>query len=123
MLEFFRTITSRRNEDGASAVEYGLLVAGIAALIVAVVFVFGGVIKDSFKGTCNRMARASATAASTTCDCTVAELGPTFHRSAPGPASPHLLINTNHLRDHERRAVGGSSAGVTEHRAPTTGGW
>ena len=54
MLEFFRTITSRRNEDGASAVEYGLLVAGIAALIVAVVFVFGGVIKDAFKGTCNR---------------------------------------------------------------------
>jgi pilus assembly protein Flp/PilA len=56
MLEFFRNITSRRNEDGASAVEYGLLVAGIAALIVAVVFVFGGVIKDAFKGTCNTVA-------------------------------------------------------------------
>ena len=46
MLEFIRTITSRRDEDGASAVEYGLLVAGIAALIVAVVFLFGGVIKN-----------------------------------------------------------------------------
>jgi pilus assembly protein Flp/PilA len=56
MLEFFRTITSRRDEDGASAVEYGLLVAGIAALIVAVVFVFGGVIKDAFSGTCNTVA-------------------------------------------------------------------
>ncbi len=53
MLEFFRNITSRRDEDGASAVEYGLLVAGIAALIVAVVFVFGGVIKDAFNGTCD----------------------------------------------------------------------
>ena len=53
MLEFFRTITSRRNEDGASAVEYGLLVAGIAALIVAVVFIFGGVIKSAFQNTCN----------------------------------------------------------------------
>ncbi len=68
MLEFFRTITSRRNEDGASAVEYGLLVAGIAALIVAVVFVFGGVIKDSFKGTCNRMAQGSGASASTACN-------------------------------------------------------
>ena len=40
-------------EDGASAVEYGLLVAGIAALIVAVVFIFGGMINDVFTGTCN----------------------------------------------------------------------
>src|SRR5690242_18498536 len=31
-----------RDERGASAVEYGLLVAGIAALILAVVFAFGG---------------------------------------------------------------------------------
>ncbi|MEO7351386.1 MAG: Flp family type IVb pilin, partial [Marmoricola sp.] len=48
-----KLITSRRHQDGASAVEYGLLVAGIAALVVAVVFVFGGVIKNSFKSTCN----------------------------------------------------------------------
>jgi pilus assembly protein Flp/PilA len=68
MLEFIRSITSRRNQDGASAVEYGLLVAGIAALVVAVVFVFGGVIKDSFKGTCNRVAQGSGTTASTTCN-------------------------------------------------------
>jgi pilus assembly protein Flp/PilA len=67
MLEFIRNITSRRNQDGASAVEYGLLVAGIAALVVAVVFVFGGVIKDSFKSTCNRVAQGSGTTASTTC--------------------------------------------------------
>ena len=43
MLAFFQKLT-RRDEDGASAVEYGLLVAGIAALIVAVVFLFGGMI-------------------------------------------------------------------------------
>jgi pilus assembly protein Flp/PilA len=53
MLEFIRNITSRRDEDGASAVEYGLLVAGIAALIVLIVFAFGGMIKDVFKGTCD----------------------------------------------------------------------
>jgi pilus assembly protein Flp/PilA len=52
MLEFIRSITNRRDENGASAVEYGLLVAGIAALIVAIVFIFGGVIRDAFQGTC-----------------------------------------------------------------------
>ena len=35
---------AKMEERGASAVEYGLLIAGIAALIIAVVFVFGGTI-------------------------------------------------------------------------------
>jgi pilus assembly protein Flp/PilA len=55
MLEFIRNITSRRDENGASAVEYGLLVAGIAALIVAIVFLFGGVIKGAFSSTCGQI--------------------------------------------------------------------
>jgi pilus assembly protein Flp/PilA len=55
MLEYLRTITTRRNQDGASAVEYGLLVAGIAALVVVVVFAFGGVIKGAFEKTCNEV--------------------------------------------------------------------
>ena len=63
MLEFIRTLTSRRDEDGASAVEYGLLVAGIAALIVAIVFVFGGVIRDAFQGTCEEVAGGGGTVA------------------------------------------------------------
>ncbi|QWC85659.1 Flp family type IVb pilin [Nocardioidaceae bacterium] len=42
----------RQSERGASAVEYGLLVAGIAALIVAVVFLFGGFVKGIFSSTC-----------------------------------------------------------------------
>ena len=41
------------DERGASAVEYGLLVAGIAALIVAVVFLFGGFIQGIFSSTCD----------------------------------------------------------------------
>jgi pilus assembly protein Flp/PilA len=41
------------DEDGASAVEYGLLVAGVAALIVAVVFFFGGAVGDLFGNTCD----------------------------------------------------------------------
>lgn len=51
-----------RDEAGASAVEYGLLVAGIAALIVAVVFLFGGMISDTFNDTCGKIqAKGSAT--------------------------------------------------------------
>ena len=65
MLEFIRNITSRRNDDGASAVEYGLLVAGIAALIVIVVFALGGVIKGAFSKTCGSIA--SGTSAGSTC--------------------------------------------------------
>ena len=52
-MNYMRKLFSGRTEDGASAVEYGLLVAGIAALIVVVVFAFGGLIKSVFKTTCN----------------------------------------------------------------------
>ncbi|CAM3630479.1 Flp family type IVb pilin [Nocardioides marinus] len=55
MLEFLRIMLDARFEDrderGASAVEYGLLIAGIAALIVVVVFAFGGVVGDIFSDT------------------------------------------------------------------------
>ena len=67
MLEFFRSITTRRHEDGASAVEYGLLVAGIAALIVAVVFLFGGVIKNAFSSTCTKITTSSGSTVSGAC--------------------------------------------------------
>jgi pilus assembly protein Flp/PilA len=53
MLDLLSTIGAPREENGASAVEYGLLVAGIAALVVAIVFLFGGVMKDSFQSSCN----------------------------------------------------------------------
>ena len=57
MLEHLRNLLQARRVDrdeaGASAVEYGLLVAGIAALIVAVVFLFGGMIKETFNDTCS----------------------------------------------------------------------
>jgi pilus assembly protein Flp/PilA len=51
-----RNIMKARREDGASAVEYGLLVAAIAALIVVVVFVLGGIIQKVFKHTCDTIA-------------------------------------------------------------------
>ncbi len=53
------------DEQGASAVEYGLLVAAIAALIVIVVFALGGVIKGAFAKTCNTIASSTAPTQST----------------------------------------------------------
>jgi pilus assembly protein Flp/PilA len=41
------------DENGASAVEYGLLVAGIAGVVVAAVFLFGGTVADMFGNTCD----------------------------------------------------------------------
>lgn len=64
MLQYFRTILAQRDDEGASAVEYGLLVAGIAALIVAIVFIFGGMIRDVFQGTCNDIANSPGVSAS-----------------------------------------------------------
>ncbi len=42
-----------KQDDGASAVEYGLLVAAIAAVIVVIVFALGNVVKSKFQSTCN----------------------------------------------------------------------
>ncbi|MEZ5092305.1 Flp family type IVb pilin [Nocardioides sp.] len=60
MLDYLRIMLNARlakmDERGASAVEYGLLVAGIAAIIVLVVFAFGTQIKAVFQDTCNNVA-------------------------------------------------------------------
>ncbi|WP_395694794.1 Flp family type IVb pilin [Nocardioides sp.] len=42
---------ARSDERGASAVEYGLLVAGIAALVVLAVFTLGGTVNGIFEDT------------------------------------------------------------------------
>jgi pilus assembly protein Flp/PilA len=43
----------REDEEGASAVEYGLLVAAIAAIIILLVFAIGGWVQGAFKKTCD----------------------------------------------------------------------
>lgn len=65
-MEKIRNLLRRRTDTGASAVEYGLLVAGIAALIVTVVFVFGGVVKKSLSTTCGKIST-SGSVASASC--------------------------------------------------------
>ena len=65
MLDYLHILLNARlakmEDRGASAVEYGLLIAGIAALIVVVVFAFGGKLSSIFTNTCKSVA------SSTTC--------------------------------------------------------
>ena len=53
LLGLYRWMQSRldglRNENGATAVEYGLMVALIAAVIIAVVTLLGGDVSGAFQ--------------------------------------------------------------------------
>ncbi len=69
MLAYIRKITATK-EDGASAVEYGLLVAAIAALIVIVVFALGGLVKNVFKSTCDSIVSGAQPNPAITASCT-----------------------------------------------------
>ena len=60
MLAYLRRLAFARCDDGASAVEYGLLVAAIAAVIVAIVFALGGIIENVFTETCDTIAQNTA---------------------------------------------------------------
>jgi pilus assembly protein Flp/PilA len=40
------------DQDGASAVEYALLIAGVAAVLVLVIYAFGGMLSGVFSSTC-----------------------------------------------------------------------
>jgi pilus assembly protein Flp/PilA len=65
MLDYLRIVLSahlpKRDERGASAVEYGLLIAGIAALIVLVVFAFGDNLTAIFSDTCEAVTERAET--------------------------------------------------------------
>lgn len=51
MFAYIRKVARRTEDRGASAVEYGLLVAAIAAVIVAVVFGLGQLVATKFSQT------------------------------------------------------------------------
>jgi pilus assembly protein Flp/PilA len=52
---------SQGAERGASAVEYGLLIAGIAALLVIVIIALGGGVFGLFDDSCSSIAAESGT--------------------------------------------------------------
>jgi pilus assembly protein Flp/PilA len=56
----------RRNDEGASAVEYGLIVFAIAALITVAVVAFGGAVKGLFQSSCDTI-KSGTTQSSATC--------------------------------------------------------
>jgi len=49
-------ISGAQDESGATAAEYALLIAGIAALIVAVLFLLGGRVNSLFSDSCDQVA-------------------------------------------------------------------
>jgi pilus assembly protein Flp/PilA len=53
-------------ELGASSVEYGLLVAAIAAVIVIIAFALGGVVRNLFSNTCDTIS-SQASGVTSTC--------------------------------------------------------
>jgi Flp pilus assembly pilin Flp len=53
---------AKRDEQGASATEYGLLAVAIAALIVLIVFALGGVVEDLFENSCDSIQNSANTA-------------------------------------------------------------
>ena len=67
MFDYIRFIllAKVRSEEGASAVEYGLLIAGIAAVIALVVYAFGGVVLNGlFQSTCHTVASSAGSGTS-----------------------------------------------------------
>ena len=69
MLDYLRIMLNARlakmEERGASAVEYGLLIAGIAALIVIAVFALGPIVREAFSDTCNEITSGNTTITAT----------------------------------------------------------
>ena len=112
MLEFIRNITSRRDEDGASAVEYGLLVAGIAALIVAIVFALRRRHQETpSSSTCKHRSQSTLPAADTTAPLTTSAGEPCVVSgiARPDDGSPWStdapLVRRRHSEDGAPRRV------------------
>jgi pilus assembly protein Flp/PilA len=61
-----RVSLANLQDRGASAVEYAILVAAIAAVVIVAVFALGSTVKDSFSTTCDKVA-SGATPGSATC--------------------------------------------------------
>lgn len=73
MLNYLRKVMRDTKDRGASAVEYGLMVAAIAAVIVGIVFGLGGVVREVFTETCDSIQTQAQTDGT---DCPGAPAGP-----------------------------------------------
>jgi pilus assembly protein Flp/PilA len=66
MLRYIRQVMRSGHDRGASAVEYGLMVAAIAAVIVGIVFGLGTLVKSAFSTTCTNIKNSVPTTATCT---------------------------------------------------------
>jgi pilus assembly protein Flp/PilA len=67
MLSYLHKVMRDTKDRGASAVEYGLMVAAIAAVIVGIVFGLGGVVQGVFTDTCTNITAQTTPANGATC--------------------------------------------------------
>jgi pilus assembly protein Flp/PilA len=65
MLAYIRRTARGIRDRGASAVEYGLMVAAIAAVLVAIVFALGNIISGAFSQTCSAISTGTPVAGQT----------------------------------------------------------
>lgn len=59
---YVRTRNALESEEGATAVEYGLMVAGIAMLIIIAVWALGDNLSELFENVASRIGNAAAPA-------------------------------------------------------------
>ncbi|MCP4395575.1 MAG: Flp family type IVb pilin [Alphaproteobacteria bacterium] len=57
---YIRVMELKRNIEGATAIEYGLIAAGIAVAIIAVVFALGDDIQGLFAGIGDKISEKTA---------------------------------------------------------------
>lgn len=73
MLAYIRQVAGAKDaadcEEGASGVEYGLLVASIAAVIIALVFGVGMLVKNGMQNNCTDQQSNSRNATNASADC------------------------------------------------------
>jgi pilus assembly protein Flp/PilA len=69
MIRVLRSSAGRKTDEGASAVEYGLLVAAIAAVIVALVFALGSYVRGAFQNSCDAIAKSGVQPADSNAQC------------------------------------------------------
>jgi pilus assembly protein Flp/PilA len=67
MLSNLRKVLRGARDRGASAVEYGLMVAAIAAVIVGIVFGLGALVGNTFNTTCSKINQGATTTAGAPC--------------------------------------------------------
>lgn len=70
MLAYIRKLGRKTADRGATAVEYGLMVAAIAAVIVGLVFGIGTLIQGAFQDTCADLKTGRGAATGTGASCT-----------------------------------------------------